>query len=104
VEFLKFWREFMLSAPDEVESMAVFMRAPEKHWPGEMTNRLIVSTIVAHAGDMAEGEEVLPAAARVGTPIADMVEPALYTTLQQPSRAPRPTPSRRTRSAASFPR
>jgi FAD/FMN-containing dehydrogenase len=88
VEFLSYWREFMLAAPDELGSMALLMRAVGPQFPADIKDQLIVATIFAYAGDLGQGERVLSPVRSFGTPIRDSIKPTRYTDLQQVFESP----------------
>ena len=81
--FLKFLNEFMEQAPPEVGNMAIAMRASGPHYPADMQGKVVVVTVLAYCGDLAEGEKVL-APVRAHRPvIADSIKPTHWTVLQQ---------------------
>lgn len=82
-EWLRFWRDYMLEAPDEVGSNVVLLRAPTKHWPPELAGKPLAVTMFAYAGDLSEGERVLKPVREWGAPIADSIAPIPYTSFQQ---------------------
>ncbi|MGW6522859.1 FAD-binding oxidoreductase [Streptomyces sp. NPDC054962] len=81
--FLRYWRDFMTSAPDEVGAMAIVMRAKEPNFPAELKDKLVVATIFSYAGDPDKGERVLEPVRAWGKPLADTIRPMLFTDLQQ---------------------
>ena len=73
-EVLRFYREFIKTAPDEMTSITGMMT-------GEDGNKLI-AVLLCYNGDLAEGERVLAPIRNFGTPLIDTVGPLPYTTLQ----------------------
>ncbi len=83
-KFLRFWRDFMLAAPDEIGSAVAFLTAPpEEFVPEPVRGHPVVGVIVCYAGDPGEGEEVLRPLREFGPPGLDMVQPMPYVAVQQ---------------------
>ena len=82
-EVLRFLREYMLDAPDDLGLAAAFISAPpEPFVPPEMHFAPIFGLVVCWTGDMDEGERVLAPVREVVQPVMDMVAPMPYTALQ----------------------
>ncbi|HEY3190786.1 MAG TPA: FAD-binding oxidoreductase [Solirubrobacteraceae bacterium] len=82
-EILRFVREYMPSAPDDLGGGVAFVSAPpEPFVPAEMHFQPVVGIIVCWTGDMAEGERVLAPLREVAQPVMDLVQPMPYTALQ----------------------
>lgn len=80
---LRFFRDFVADAPDELTVIAVALSAPpEPFLPAEAHGRLAVALAVCYAGDLDEGERVLRPLRSFGRPLADVVGPMPYATLQ----------------------
>lgn len=73
-EALAFYREFAANAPDELAVFAGMMTTPD--------GMKVLAFIVCWAGDPAEGEKALAPLRAFGPPVADMIAPMPYTTLQ----------------------
>jgi hypothetical protein len=83
-ELVRFWRDFMLRAPDEVGSGLAFITAPpEEFVPEPVRGQPVIGVVVLYAGDPAEGERVLQPLREFGPPGMDMVQPMPYVAVQQ---------------------
>ena len=71
---LRFYRDFTVSAPDELTTFAGLMTAPD--------GVPIIGLIVCYNGPVEEGERVLKPLREFGPPVADQVGPMPYTALQ----------------------
>jgi FAD/FMN-containing dehydrogenase len=81
---LRQWREFMLTAPDELTTGVVFVTMPEAPFvPGELRKKLSLGIFCCYAGDPDRGEAVLASLRRIGPPLADLVRPTPYVDIQQ---------------------
>jgi FAD/FMN-containing dehydrogenase len=88
---LRFFAEFVAEAPDELSvSASTFRAAPPLPVPPEFHGELVTVLALCYAGDLAEGERVLAPLRRFGAPLADLVAPMPYTTLQTASDASYP--------------
>ena len=82
-DLLKFYRDFMLAAPDEVGGGMAFITAPPAPFvPPEVQGHPVVAIVVSYAGDVTEGERVLAPLREFGPPAIDLVEPMPYLALQ----------------------
>jgi Berberine and berberine like len=82
-DVVRFWRDFMLSAPDEVGSALAFITAPPADFvPEPVRGHPVLGAIVCFAGDVAEGEEVLRPLREFGPPPLDLLGPIPYTAVQ----------------------
>jgi FAD/FMN-containing dehydrogenase len=80
---LRFLRDFVADAPDEVGIMANLRLAPAvPAFPKELHGKPIVALIACYAGPVNEGEEVLRPLREFGTPELDSIGPKLYVTHQ----------------------
>ena len=83
-EFLRFYRDFAPTLPDETAVWVVLRKAPPLPFlPEEWHGRDVVVVAAFHAGDMAEGERVLRPLRDWGDPIADVIGPHPYAGWQQ---------------------
>jgi FAD/FMN-containing dehydrogenase len=90
-ELLRFYRDFILAAPDEVCGGVAFITAPpEEFVPEPVRGQPVVGVIVLYVGDSAEGEEALRPLREFGPPGLDMVQPMPYVAVQQMIDAPNP--------------
>lgn len=83
-ELLRFWRDFMDEAPDEVNSAVAFISAPPADFVPEPARGMpVVGLVVVYVGDPAKGEEVLAPLVGWGPPLVDLVQPMPYLAVQQ---------------------
>lgn len=83
VEGLRFYREFMAEAVDEVTCYPLFGRIPpEPPFPEAQQGRTGLYFAVCYAGPIADGEEALRPLREFGNPLLDAVQPMPYTALQ----------------------
>jgi len=82
-EILKFAREYMKDAPDDLGLGVAFVSAPPLPVvPEEMHFKPIVGLIVCWTGEREEGERVLQPLREAAQPVMDMVDMIPYTVLQ----------------------
>ena len=82
-EVLRFMREYMRDAPDDLGAGMAFISAPpEPFVPPEMHFKPIFGTLVCWTGDHDEGERVMAPIREVAQPVMDMVQPMPYVALQ----------------------
>lgn len=82
-DLLRFYRDFMDSAPDEVGGGFAFATTPhEEHLPEHVRGVPAALLILMHAGDPAEGERALRPLLDWGDPLLAMVQPMPYTAVQ----------------------
>jgi FAD/FMN-containing dehydrogenase len=80
---IRAWRDFTRSAPDEVNSLAVFWSVPEdEHFPVALWRRPIVILATVYAGPVEDGARITQPLRELATPLLDLSEPAPYTALQ----------------------
>jgi FAD/FMN-containing dehydrogenase len=90
-DLMRFYRDFILAAPDEAcGGMAFITAPPEEFVPEPVRGQPVVGVIVVYAGDVAEGEEVFRPLREFGPPGLDMVQPMPYVAVQQMIDAPNP--------------
>jgi FAD/FMN-containing dehydrogenase len=73
-EALRFYNDFMRTAPDELVAAAVLMTAPD--------GNKACGIAVAHVGDVAEGERNVAPIKQFGPPVLDVVGPMPYVSQQ----------------------
>ncbi len=84
VDVVRFWRDFMLEAPDEVGSGVAFVTAPPAEFvPEPVRGQPVVGIVLCYAGDPEEGERVLAPLMNFGPPGVAMVQRMPYTAVQQ---------------------
>ena len=82
-DVVRFWRDFMLTAPDEVGSALAFITAPPADFvPEPVRGHPVLGAVVCYAGDVADGEAVLAPLRAFGPPPLDLLGPMPYTAVQ----------------------
>jgi FAD/FMN-containing dehydrogenase len=66
-DLLRFFRDFMLTAPDELTAYAALMHTPD--------GAPVVAVLPCYCGDLAEGQRVLAPLRSFGSPAMDAVQP-----------------------------
>ncbi len=90
-ELVRFWRDYMLSAPDEVGSGMAFITAPPDEFvPEPVRGQPVVGVLVCYVGDPDQGQEVLRPLREFGPPGMDMIDRMPYVAVQQLIDAPNP--------------
>jgi hypothetical protein len=83
-ELLRFWRDFMSEAPDEVGSGLAFICAPpEEFVPEPVRGQPVIGVVLCYSGDVEEGPRVLAPLLEFGPPALSMVQPMPYVAVQQ---------------------
>jgi len=82
-ELLRFYRDFIAHAPDELTTIFNLRRAPSLPLlPPELHGRPVVMVVVCYAGPLGEGEAVVRPLRAFGSPLLDAIEARPYTELQ----------------------
>ena len=80
---LRFYRDFIAQAPDELTTIVNLRQAPPLPiLPPEVHGRPVVSVAVCWAGEIERGEEALRELRAFGRPLVDAVAPRPYSELQ----------------------
>lgn len=83
-EVLRFFREFVAEAPDEVGAAAALITAPNAPFvPEPARGEPAVGIIACYVGEPQEGERELAALREFGPPVVDLVQPMPYTAVQR---------------------
>ena len=83
-ELLRFYRDFMDKAPEDVGGgLALITAPPEDFIPEEARGKPACGVIVVYLGDPEEGEEALRPLLAWGEPVLKMVQPMPYVAIQQ---------------------
>lgn len=83
-EALRFYREFMTDAPNEVMCYATFFQGnPALGLPEQLHGETLFSLSATYSGDITAGREALQPLREFGDPIADTIEPTPYEAHQQ---------------------
>lgn len=84
VDVLRFFREFMAKAPDEVGAAVALISAPPAPFvPEAARGKPAAGIIVCYAGEIEEGERALAPLREFGPPVVDMIQPMPYTEAQK---------------------
>jgi FAD/FMN-containing dehydrogenase len=82
-EVLRFYREFIAAAPDELTTIfELEMAPPVPFLPEEVHGKPILMVGACYAGSPDDGAEVVRPLKQFGRPIGDLLEPKPYTALQ----------------------
>ncbi len=83
-ELLRWYREYMKTAPDEVTAFPFMIRIPPiPDFPEAMQGRVVLDFVVAYAGSVQEAEPHLAPFRAQGEPLMDTVGVVPYTALQK---------------------
>jgi FAD binding domain/Berberine and berberine like len=73
---LRFYREWIAEAPDELMTIVIHRRAPPLSFvPSELHGELVASVVCCYCGSVEEGERVVAPLRRFGRPVLDLCEP-----------------------------
>ena len=82
-EVLRFYRDWIVDAPDELTTIVQLRKAPPADFlPVELHGRPVVAVIVCCSGAIERGEELLAPLRSFGSPLVDAVAPRPYVELQ----------------------
>ena len=82
-EVIRFYRDYIASAPDEVGGAVAFLTAPPAPFvPPELQGQPVVGVVYCYVGPLVDGEEHAKALRAFGSPAVDMIGPMPYTALQ----------------------
>jgi FAD/FMN-containing dehydrogenase len=75
-DVLRFYRDWIAEAPDELMTIAMHRKAPAVDFvPPELHGRLIVGVVCCWAGDLEAGEKVIRPLREFGSSVLDLCEP-----------------------------
>ena len=73
---LRFYRDWIADAPDELMTIVIHRKAPPLDFvPAELHGKLVVAVVSCYAGPIEEGERVLQPLREFGSPVLDLCEP-----------------------------
>jgi hypothetical protein len=78
-DVLRFYRDWIAEAPDELMTIVVHRKAPALPFvPSELHGELVVAVASCYAGPVEEAEKVLRPLKAFGSPVLDLCEPKPY--------------------------
>jgi hypothetical protein len=81
--FLRFYRDFIVDAPDELAVVPLLRLAPPASFlPSSVHGKPVVGVIVLYAGAIEDAESCLAPLRQYGTPLIDGIKPTPFRTLQ----------------------
>jgi len=82
-EVLRFYRDWVADAPDELMTILIHRKAPSLPFvPDELHGKPVVMVIPCWAGDVDEGEKAIRPMKEFGNPVADVCSPKPFLTHQ----------------------
>jgi FAD/FMN-containing dehydrogenase len=82
-EFLRFYRDFIVDAPDELTAAPILRLAPPAPFlPKEVHGKPVVGVIVLYAGPIEEAESLIAPLRQYGKPLVDGISPKPFRALQ----------------------
>lgn len=82
-EVLRFYRDFIASAPEALSTTVIFMNVPPIPMiPEALHGRKAIAVGVCYIGDLGEGQQVVAPLRAFGQPLMDMVSPMPFGVLQ----------------------
>jgi FAD/FMN-containing dehydrogenase len=78
-QVLRFYRDWIADAPDELMTLVVHRKAPPLPFvPAELHGKLVVAVVCCYAGPVEEGERVVAPLKQFGSPVLDVCVPKPY--------------------------
>jgi len=75
-EVLRFYRDWIAAAPDDLMTIVIHRKAPPLPFiPSELHGKPVVAVVCCYAGSVKEGEEVVAPLKAFGSPVLDLCEP-----------------------------
>ena len=75
-QVLRFYRDWVADAPDDLMTIVIHRKAPPLPFvPQELHGKPVVMVVVCWAGDVAEGEKFVQPLKKFGSPVADVCMP-----------------------------
>ncbi len=82
-ELLRFYRDWIADAPDDLTTIVIHRKAPPLPYvPTELHGKPVVAIACCYAGSVEEGEKVVRPLKEFGSPVLDLCEPKPYLTHQ----------------------
>jgi len=78
-KLLRFYRDWIADAPDELMTIVLHRKAPAVDWvPRDLHGQLVVGIACCYAGPVEDGERVIRPLKAFGTPVLDLCKPKPY--------------------------
>ncbi len=78
-EALRFYRDFMKKAPDDLSAFFAFLIVPPgPPFPEHLHNKTVCGVVICYAGDLAKGEQATKPLREFGPPLMDGVAPVPF--------------------------
>ena len=78
-KLLRFYRDWIAEAPDELMTIIIHRKAPPLDFvPQELHGKLVVAIVSCYAGSVEDGERVLKPLKEFGSPVLDRCQPKPY--------------------------
>ena len=78
-EVLRFYRDWIADAPDELMTIVIHRKAPPLDFvPPELHGKLVVAIVACWAGGIEQGEQVMAPLRAFGSPVLDLCAPKPY--------------------------
>ena len=78
-DVLRFYRDWIADAPDELMTIVIHRKAPALPFvPPELHGQLVVAVACCYAGPLEEGDQVIRPLKAFGAPVLDLCEPKPY--------------------------
>jgi FAD/FMN-containing dehydrogenase len=75
-DVLRFYRDWIAAAPDDLMTIVIHRKAPPLPFiPSELHGKPVVAIVCCYAGSVEEGEEVVAPLKAFGSPVLDLCEP-----------------------------
>ena len=82
-ELLRFYRDWIADAPDDLMTIVIHRKAPPLPFvPTELHGKPVVAVACCYAGSVEDGERVMRPLKEFGSPVLDLCEPKPYLTHQ----------------------
>ncbi len=83
-DLVRFWRDFMATAPDEVGTAVAFVTAPPADFvPEPVRGHPVIGVLICYAGAVEDGQRVMAPLLEFGPPAVNLVQPMPYVAIQQ---------------------
>lgn len=78
-EVLRFYREWIATAPEELMTIVLHRKAPDADYvPEDLRGKLVVAVVCCYSGSVEDGEKVVRPLREFGSPVLDLCEPKTF--------------------------